>query len=284
MTPEKVATGLSQAFPDHFPKDKIPVSVENELNIVRPPVMCPGCTHRGVFHALGKMKDVFVAGDIGCYTLGAYAPLSAMHSCVCMGAGVSLVQGLEKAGNSHKKIVGVVGDSTFAHSGVTGIIDAVYNQSSATFLILDNDITGMTGHQQNPTTGITLKNKPTRKLNIEAVCRACGVQHIKIVDPYDLKATKEVLKEELDRDEASVIIFRRPCALLGKMDPDRPRLEYHQDKCIACGKCFSIGCPVLEREQLEGKKKRPNVNWPLCVHCGLCAQVCPTGALEMVKK
>lgn len=186
---------------------------------VRPPVMCPGCSHRGVFYVLNKLK-LNVSGDIGCYALGCAAPLSAIDSIICMGASVSAAHGMEKAAGRDfaKNTVAVIGDSTFIHSGITGLIDVVYNKGTSTVIILDNSITGMTGHQQNPSTGFTIRNEPTRQVDLVKLAEAVGVDRIKVADPFDVDLFEKILKEELAAEEPSVIIAQRPCALLKKQD------------------------------------------------------------------
>ena len=240
----------------------------------RPPVMCAGCPHRGLFYTLKKLK-VTVLGDIGCYTLGAAAPLGAMDSTVCMGASVSGLHGFNKAtGNALAgKAVAVIGDSTFLHSGVTGLINVAYNDSHSTVIILDNSITGMTGHQQNPSTGFNLKGDPASKIDLETLCRSVGIRNVRVVDPYDLKECESVLKEELAKEEASVVISRRPCALLKYVKHPGP-IASNPEKCKGCKACMQIGCPAVSLE--NGKIKIDNT---LCVGCGVCAQLCKFGAL-----
>ena len=241
---------------------------------VRPPVMCCGCPHRGVFYAL-KREKVYVSGDIGCYTLGASAPLGAMDSCICMGASVSALHGYNKArgAEGEKKAVAVIGDSTFAHSGITSLIDIAYNRSNSVVIVLDNSITGMTGHQQNPTTGYNIKGEPATAVDLEALCHAIGIQRVTVVDPYDLKEVTRVLKEELAAEEPSVIISRRPCALL-KYVKHAPALSVDPDKCIGCKACLGIGCPAIS---LRGDKTK--IDPTQCVGCGVCTSLCPKGAI-----
>ena len=241
---------------------------------VRPPVMCPGCPHRGLFYTLNKLK-VMVSGDIGCYTLGATPPLSAMDTTICMGASISALHGFNKArgAESAKNSVAVIGDSTFMHSGITGLIDITYNQGISTVIVLDNSITGMTGHQQNPTTGKTLKGDIVAQVSIEKVCEAAGVKRIRVVDPNELKELEKVIKEELAAAEPSVIITRRPCALL-KGVKHYPPLVVVADKCRSCKACFKIGCPAISMK--DGKA---SVDSTLCVGCGLCEKLCPFSAI-----
>lgn len=235
----------------------------------RPPMMCAGCPHRGLFYALKKLGCT-VLGDIGCYTLGAVAPLSAMEMTLCMGASVSAIHGFSKAGG--KNVVAVIGDSTFMHSGMTGLANIAYNQSNSVVVILDNSITGMTGHQQNPTTGLNIKGEPAGKINLEALCRAMGFERVRVVDPYDLKECEEALSEELASGEASVIISRRPCALL-KYVKHNPPLRVDAAKCVGCKSCMRIGCPALSMK--DGKTR---VDSTLCVGCRVCTQLCKFGA------
>ena len=281
LSPERIQEGLSVALPERIQKPEMVEIPEGIEPAVRPPVLCPGCPHRGVFRALGKLK-VFVSGDIGCYTLGAFAPLNALHSCLCMGGGVTVAEGIEKAQGNHTKVVGMVGDSTFVHSGITGLIDMVYNKSKGTIIIVDNSITAMTGHQQNPTTAKTLQMEETHQLDIEAVCKAVGVKHVKVVDPFDLKATEDVLKEEINRGELSVVITRRPCILILKDRVPEKYLKWDNEACKACGMCLKIGCPAMEKQ--PDNEKQPKINMALCVHCGMCAQMCKFDSLTMNKK
>lgn len=242
---------------------------------MRPPVMCCGCPHRGLFYALKKLK-VYVSGDIGCYTLGASAPLSMMDTCVCMGASVSALHGYNKAlgAQAEKKSVAVIGDSTFMHSGVTGLIDIAYNATNSVGIILDNSITGMTGHQQNPTTGYNIKGDPALAVNLVDLCHAVGIDRVQVVDPYDLKQTTAVIKEELEADAPSVVISRRPCALL-KYVKHKPALVIDKDKCIGCKACFGIGCPAISMK--DGKAE---IDHTQCVGCGICEGLCPKHAIQ----
>lgn len=242
---------------------------------VRPPVMCAGCPHRGMFYTLKKNKCT-VLGDIGCYTLGAVAPLAAMDVTLCMGASISSIHGFNKAlgEESQGKTVAVIGDSTFMHSGMTGLANIAYNQSNSTVIILDNSITGMTGHQQNPTTGYNIKGDPAGKINLEALCRAMGFNRVRVVDPYDLAACDQAVKEELAVDEPSVIISRRPCALLKYVKHNKP-LKVAEDNCVGCKSCMKLGCPAISI-----KNKKAVIDTTLCVGCGVCQQMCKFDALQ----
>lgn len=243
---------------------------------VRPPVMCPGCSHRGVFYVLNKLK-VNVSGDIGCYSLGCAAPLNAIDSIICMGASVSASHGMEKAAGKEfaRKTVSVIGDSTFLHSGVTGLMDIVYNKGTSTVIILDNSITGMTGHQQNPSTGLTIKNEPTRQVDLVKLAQAVGVDRVKVVDPFDVELFEKVVKEELAAEEPSVIIAQRPCALLKKAGYTGTYVI--NDKCKNCKMCMKLGCPAISITE-----NGPVINDTLCVGCGLCPNVCKFGAIEKI--
>ena len=245
----------------------------------RPPVMCAGCPHRGLFYTLNR-NHCTVLGDIGCYTLGAVAPLSAIEMTACMGASISGLHGFNKAlgADSEHRTVAVIGDSTFMHSGMTGLANVAYNQSNSTVIILDNSITGMTGHQQNPTTGYNIKGDPAGKIDLESLCRAMGIRHVRVVDPYDLDACDKAVKEELAADEPSVIISRRPCALL-KYVKHKPPLSVDPAKCVGCKSCMRLGCPALSIK--EGKAR---VDATLCVGCGICTQLCRPGAFVSTGK
>ena len=243
----------------------------------RPPVMCAGCPHRGLFYTLKKNK-ITVLGDIGCYTLGAVAPLQAVDTVICMGASVSGLHGFSKSQNgaADQKTVAVIGDSTFMHSGITGLVNIAYNESNATVIIVDNSITGMTGHQQNPTTGFNLKGDPCAKIDLETLCHAVGIKRVRVIDPYDLAQCDAVIKEELAANEPSVIISRRPCALLKYVKHKAP-LAVDADKCVGCKACMKIGCPAISI--IDGKAK---VDATQCVGCGVCEQLCKFGALTEV--
>ena len=235
----------------------------------RPPVMCAGCPHRGLFYVLKKNK-ITVLGDIGCYTLGAAAPLSAMDMTLCMGASISAVHGFNKCAGkeSENKTVAVIGDSTFMHSGMTGLANIAYNQSNSTVVILDNSITGMTGHQQNPTTGYNIKGDPAGKIDLESLCKAMGIADVRVCDPYDLQKTEETVKAALSFRGPSVVISRRPCALL-KYVKHQPAFTVDQTKCVGCKSCMRIGCPAISM-----KNGKAQVDETLCVGCGVCEQLC----------
>ncbi len=253
------------------PKDT--VTLEDDVP-GRPPVMCAGCPHRGVFYTLSKNKCM-VYGDIGCYTLGVMPPLNALDLNVCMGASCSGLHGFNIAGGEQheKHSVAVIGDSTFAHSGITGIADIAYNRSNSTVIILDNSITGMTGHQQNPTTGKTLRGEPAGRIDLEALCHAVGFDRVRVVDPNQLKEVDKVLKEELAAEEPSVIISRRPCVMLKSVEK-APPLKVDLDKCNGCGLCMKIGCPALSLR--VGKVE---IDKTQCVGCQVCMQMCHRDAL-----
>ena len=242
---------------------------------MRPPVMCAGCPHRGIFYVLKKHK-LNVYGDIGCYTLGAVAPLNAMDLNVCMGASCSGLHGFNKAmgEEGEKRSVGVIGDSTFVHSGMTGITDISYNMTNSTVIILDNSITGMTGHQQNPTTGKNLRGEPAGKIDLEALCRALGFNRVVVVDPYDLTETERVIMEELEAPEPSIIISRRPCVMI-KGTVTNPPIKVNTDKCLGCKACMSIGCPAI-----SVRDKKAVIDTTLCIGCKVCTKLCKMGALD----
>ena len=243
----------------------------------RPPMMCSGCPHRGMFYVLAK-NHITVLGDIGCYTLGAVAPLNALDSTLCMGASVSGIHGfnLARGAETEKKTVAVIGDSTFMHSGMTGLVNVSYNATNSTVIILDNSITGMTGHQQNPTTGYNIKGDPAAKVDLEALCKALGIRRVRVVDPYNLKECEQAVKEELAAEEPSVIISRRPCVLLKYVKPKAP-LKVDADKCRSCKRCMGLGCPSISMK--DGKAR---IDRTLCVGCGVCAQLCAFGAIGEV--
>ncbi|NCC68729.1 MAG: indolepyruvate ferredoxin oxidoreductase subunit alpha, partial [Clostridia bacterium] len=240
----------------------------------RPPTLCPGCPHRGLFYTLGKM-DLTVSGDIGCYTLGSLPPLSAVDTTVCMGASISGLHGFNtvRGTENAKKSVAVIGDSTFMHSGITGLIDIVYNKGISTVLILDNSITGMTGHQDNPTTGKTIKGEPAPAVSLEKLCEAVGVKRVRVCDPYALDELKAIVTEELNAEEPSVIIARRPCILLPEVKT-APALYVDHEKCKGCRQCMTIGCPAISFTE-----KKATIDPTLCVGCELCTQMCKFEAI-----
>lgn len=242
---------------------------------VRPPVLCAGCPHRGVFYILKKL-GVMVSGDIGCYTLGAAAPLSAIDTTVCMGASISGLHGFNKGrkGEYEGKAVAVIGDSTFMHSGITSLVDIAYNRSNSTVIVLDNSITGMTGHQNNPANGKNIYGDPASAVNLEALAHAIGINSVTVVDPGDLAETERVIKEELAKAEPSLIIARKPCALL-KTVKHKPPFHIDADKCKNCKSCMRIGCPAL----VSGDKCI-TIDNTLCVGCGLCEQLCKFDAIK----
>ncbi len=263
-----------QTIAEAFGKnDKVGVSADSVIP-PRPPMMCAGCPHRGMFYVLSKNK-ITVHGDIGCYTLGAVAPLNALDSTLCMGASISGLHGynVARGEEAEKKSVAVIGDSTFMHSGMTGLVNISYNATNSTVIILDNSITGMTGHQQNPTTGYNIKGDPAAKVDLEALCKALGINRVRVVDPYDLKACETAVKEELAVEEPSVIISRRPCVLL-KSVKAQPSLNVDADKCKSCKRCMGLGCPAISLK--DGKAKIDNT---LCVGCGVCKQLCAFDAI-----
>ena len=245
---------------------------------VRPPVMCPGCPHRGTFYVLKKLGLV-VSGDIGCYTLGAVAPLASVDTTICMGASVSAAHGMAKARGAefNKKLVSVIGDSTFMHSGITGLVDIVYNKGNNTVIILDNSITGMTGHQNNPTTGYTIRGEETKQVNLITLCKGIGIDHVVVADPFDLKEFERVVKEETEREEPSVIIAQRPCALLKSV-----KYSGHctvSDNCKKCKMCLKLGCPAI-----SWKDGAVRIDATQCNGCGLCVNLCPFGAIVKEEK
>lgn len=264
---------IKQAFnlevPTLKPVEKLPV---------RPPVLCPGCPHRGVYTILNQLK-LTVTGDIGCYSLGSAPPHGAMDTCVCMGASIGMAHGMEKARGKDfsKNVVAIIGDSTFMHSGLTALTDIVYNKGISTTIIADNSITGMTGHQHNPATGYTLKNEMTYAADLPVLCRAIGVPNVVTVNAYDLKAVENVLKEELAKEEPSVIITKAPCRLIVK--EDWGKYNINDEMCIRCSKCLKLGCPAICKDE-EGM----SINKALCAGCGLCFSVCPKQAISKEEK
>lgn len=269
LTPSRVRHAISGTDPE-------PAFIHQETLPGRPPNMCPGCPHRGVFLALNRLK-AYVTGDIGCYTLGFMPPLSAMDTCICMGASIGNATGISKVlgREDQKKVVAVIGDSTFLHTGVNGLMDMVYNKSTATVLILDNRITAMTGRQENPSSGYTLGGEESYEVDLPALCRSVGVKHVQVIDPYDLDLTRQTIKQEMERPEPSVIITRRPCMLM-KRDVVERKLPLYvdEDKCTACKACLKLGCPAIEWQPDAGEKGKSRINKLLCVGCGVCEQVC----------
>lgn len=253
-----------------------PKSVKLDTDVpVRPPVMCAGCPHRGLFYTLAKHK-ITCLGDIGCYTLGSAAPLFALDSTLCMGASVSGLHGFNKAGgkDSEGKTVCVIGDSTFMHSGITGLVNIAYNGSNSTVIILDNSITGMTGHQQNPTTGYNIKGDPALAVNLEELCKSIGIERVRVVDPYNLRECENAVLEELDAEAPSVIISRRPCVLLKYVKAKSP-VKVNNEKCVGCRQCMKLGCPAISI-----KDKKAVIDFTQCVGCDVCTQLCKLGAIE----
>ncbi|HMM60890.1 MAG TPA: thiamine pyrophosphate-dependent enzyme, partial [Candidatus Rifleibacterium sp.] len=279
LTPDIIHESLKELIDRPMPTTTPKATVDIP---VRPPVLCPGCPHRGVFYTLRKLNCT-VTGDIGCYSLGAFAPHNAMHTIVCMGASITNALGIEKAMKEkiHGKLVAVLGESTFMHSGITGLIDTVYNKGRHVTMILDNSITAMTGHQENPASGKTLKGEPAKVLDFAAMCRACGISNVHTVDPFDLKLLESTLKEALNDTEPSVIITRRPCFLLKNYKPRVQLVSINRAKCVKCGMCWKLGCPAIEVNPDDGKTV---INSALCVHCGLCAAVCRPGAITQAKE
>ena len=256
-----------------------PVTKKPEVEAVpRPPALCPGCPHRGFFYAVSRQKDVIITGDIGCYTLGSAPPLNAMDSCVCMGAGFSVGAGMAQAFRQMgkpRKIFGVVGDSTFFHSGMTGAVEILYNNADMIPVVLDNHITGMTGHQDNPGSGYNLQGEIAAAVKIEDVLRSFGFEKVLIVDPQDLSAMEGAIREAMNASQRCAIICRRPCLLIKRLKHDIGQCVVDPDKCIGCRKCLQVGCPALS---LRGKKS--HIDPTQCVGCTVCAQVCPMGAIS----
>ncbi len=243
--------------------------------------MCPGCPHRGIFYTLKKQK-LFVTGDIGCYTLGALPPLNAMDTCICMGASIGQAMGIEKAlgAGGRGKAVAVIGDSTFLHSGMTGLLDIVYNKGACTVIILDNRTTAMTGRQEHPGTGLTITGEKTRQVDLAVLCKALGADHVRKVNPYNLDEIAAVISEETGRPEPSVIITEAPCVLLRKgSKAPTPLFTVHEETCVGCRGCLQLGCPAIEWRPLDARSGRSHINQSLCVGCALCAQICPREAI-----
>jgi len=273
LNPEIVSRGV-------FGKEPETVKVECDV-VARPPALCPGCPHRGFFYVMSKNKNYVISGDIGCYTLGSAPPLKAMDSLVCMGGGFSVGMGMSKAfelkGDTSKKVFGIVGDSTFFHSGMTGAAEIIYNKGNMIPCILDNSITGMTGHQDNPGSGETLMGEPAKSIRVEEVLKAYGYENIIIVDPQDLKAMEKAVQDALDSTVPAAIITRRPCLLIKKIKHDIGKCVVDRDKCKSCKKCLSVGCAAVCMK--DGKAM---IDDTLCVGCTVCAQVCPFSAIERI--
>ena len=249
----------------------------------RPPVMCAGCPHRGIFFILSRM-NLTVTGDIGCYTLACLPPLSAMDTTICMGASIGNAHGFIKAREDYAgKTVAVLGESTFIHSGVTGLINVAYNQSPVTTIILDNSITAMTGHQHNPASGRNAKGEPAPALDLVALVKACGISHVEVVDPLDLKAAAKAVKDALVYDGPAVVITKRPCVLINKKQKADETYQVDQDKCIGCKVCLKIGCPALGMIKKDGEEKAL-IDITQCTNCGLCASLCPKKAIVAKKE
>ena len=269
LTPGRLKQGLTGEI---VPSEDYSVEIPQ-----RPPNMCPGCPHRGVFMELNRAK-AFVTGDIGCYTLGFMPPLSAMDTCVCMGASIGNATGISKVldAEEKQKVVAVIGDSTFLHTGINGLMDMVYNKSASTVIILDNRITAMTGRQENPTSGYTLNDQETYRVDIEQLCRAVGVKHVKIIDPYNIALTRKTIREEMARPEVSVIITSRPCMLVPRDNLERRTpLFVDHDKCTGCQACLRLGCPAITWDPV---KKKSNIDKIICTGCKVCQQTCGFGA------
>ncbi|MDD2581007.1 MAG: indolepyruvate ferredoxin oxidoreductase subunit alpha [Desulfuromonadaceae bacterium] len=279
LTPGRLRSAFGLPQPAVIPADDLPG---------RPPNMCPGCPHRGVFFSLNQLK-AYVTGDIGCYTLGFMPPLSAMDTCVCMGASIGMATGVTKvvSDTEKKRVVAVIGDSTFLHTGINGLMDMVYNNSPATVIILDNSITAMTGRQDNPASGFTLMDVPTNAIDIPLLCKAVGVKNIRVINPLDLEETKRVISEEMERSEPSVIITNKPCVLIKRDDVFHkgPVYAVDADKCTGCRACLKIGCPAIEWRPAEdgSKKGKAHIDPLLCTGCDVCRQLCKFDAIGSVK-
>jgi indolepyruvate ferredoxin oxidoreductase alpha subunit len=248
--------------------------------IDRPPTLCPGCSHRGVFVALRKMK-AFVSGDIGCYSLAALPPFQAMHCSTCMGAGISMAHGMAKvvdeAADARNRAIAIIGDSTFFHSGMTSLLDVAYNQSDVLTIILDNRTTAMTGGQENPGTGKALHGRPAPEVDIPGLCRALGIQRIAEIDPFDVAQTERVLREELAAREPSVVIATSPCVLQFKIS--KPSWAVEANVCNGCKVCLRAGCTALNLVRNEAGERRVEIDVAVCNGCGVCAQMCKFGAI-----
>ncbi len=279
LSPYRVSQALHKAG---LIDEVMGAEIEQSSLFPRPPVLCPGCPHRGAFMAL-KKSGVAITGDIGCYTLSVLPPLSTLDTCVCMGASIGNAIGMEKVNGYKDGIVAVIGDSTFLHSGITGLLDAVYNKANITVMILDNRITAMTGGQQNPATGHTLMGEETKEVNLVELCKALGVDSVREADAYNYQETLDIIKEENKRPGPSVIITSRPCVLMPKRVMDRPYMVELED-CNGCSACFRIGCPAIMTSTELTEKKRPKavIDPNLCTGCSLCAQVCKPEAIILI--
>jgi indolepyruvate ferredoxin oxidoreductase alpha subunit len=261
----------------------VKTTVAPEVLPPRPPNMCPGCPHRGLFYQLNR-ANAYVTGDIGCYTLGFMPPLNAMDTCVCMGASISNGSGLVRClpPEEQKRVVAVIGDSTFLHTGINSLMEMAWNKAPATVVILDNRITAMTGRQENPASGFTLDGEPAPEVNIPELCKALGIKHVRTVDPYDLEATRQAVREEMDRPEPSVIITYRACVLIkgaGRFEKGAV-LEVDQGKCTGCKACLRIGCPAIEwKPDPSGTKGKAFIDPQLCTGCNVCQQLCKFNAI-----
>ena len=270
-------------------KEREVIEYDKSIVVNRPPTLCAGCPHRSFFYELSKRKDTIITGDIGCYTLGGAEPLNAMDTTICMGASVSAGHGMERLIDRHdddKRVVSVIGDSTFFHSGMTSLLDAVYNKSNTIVCVLDNRITAMTGHQDHPGTGYTLQGETTKMANIAEIAKALGVEHVKTVNPLELGELKEALDWAYSLDEPSVIISRWPCALKRLSEYDKKEFDYKpgkceidQEKCIGCKMCVNTGCPAI---YFDKATKKSSINDTQCIGCELCMQVCPVKAISKV--
>jgi indolepyruvate ferredoxin oxidoreductase alpha subunit len=278
LSPIRVANGLAEAgLMAPIPE----AAFEPERLFPRPPVLCPGCPHRGAFMALRKLK-VAVTGDIGCYTLGVLKPLDALDTCICMGASIGNAIGLEKVNGAEQGVVAAIGDSTFFHSGITGLVDAVYNNSNLTLMILDNRATAMTGGQQHPATGKTLMGKDATVIDFEALCKGLGVKNFRKVDPYDYNATLAAIEEEMKNPGPSVIVTDRPCVLMPKRIMNEPYVV-DLERCNGCSACFRISCPAIMASDETNEHGRPKavIDPTLCTGCTLCAQICQPEAIVL---
>ncbi|HJV36308.1 indolepyruvate ferredoxin oxidoreductase subunit alpha [Geomonas sp.] len=277
LTPGRIRAGFDLPQAEQVTPEKLPG---------RPPNMCPGCPHRGVFYSLNKLK-AYVSGDIGCYTLGFMPPLSAMDTCICMGASIGMATGAVKVlpPEERKKVVAVIGDSTFLHTGVNGLMDMVYNKGAATVIILDNRITAMTGRQDNPASGHTLMNDPSQAVDLHMLCKAIGVKHVRGINPHDLDECEKVIAEEMERDETSVIITNQPCVLIKRegVFTKGATLEVQVDSCTGCRACLKIGCPAIQWVPGEGKKGKAHIDPLLCNGCEVCSQLCKFHAIQEAK-